>query len=553
MNKDNVVIRKMKIGLIIIYSLAHWLLCFISGQWWDDWNYWINGAESIKTAYLESGIPQQAYNILSVMWIPNWGYRVVVFFVFLAVGLLFFSILTSVDFFSKEDAFWISAVAMTVVVNDARALLNCYGYTLALLLFMIAFYIITRIRAYRGSRQIWMLRVFSWVLLLYSYTTESLLVFTGVIWLYLFYYIWNDNKEKQIISKIIIFIKKYSDYLGLPFLFFCTKRLFFKPYGAYVGYNSINLESLVDGILVLPFAAFKTGENLIHSYLLQASCVPMIVFLIVVLVYMMYAKKTENSMKQEKIRILATFILGCVVYCAGIFPYIVIRGEALKTIGPDGRDVMMAGFGVGIIVVAFCRIFPLKKYIQNFIPILFIVLGIFHFNEWYLNYQEDWYHQKIFANGLADKGELGDDDVILCDFSFNSPNISTRFYSLNGMSYLATGKMDKFFLNGINDLRYGIVFNENFQKGYNADDFDISDMTIDAVMFINNIPISNSKCLEMRFDEILRKDIFERKIGNLTDVQYVRIDKAGSDSIYDLYKNSELTSEGLKNIVLTAK
>ena len=49
-------------------------------------------------------------------------------------------------------------------------------------------------------------------------------------------------------------------------------------------------------------------------------------------------------------------------------------------------------------------------------PIVFIVLGIFHFNEWYLNYQEDWYQQKVLASVIEEHDGFGEDNTIYCYF-----------------------------------------------------------------------------------------------------------------------------------------
>ena len=212
------------IWLIIIYVASHLLICMISGQWWDDWCYWGGGIEHLKKAYFESGMPLQAYNIMSVMWLPNWGYRIVVFLLYLAVGLLFYEILHNLKIIYEEDAFFIAAIAMTIPVNDARTILNCFGYAVEITLFMIAFFLVIRMMNNNGKRKVF-LRIVSLIMLTYSYTMESLLVFTGLIWIYLFYSIWINNIDKRFISNIILFIREYLDYCILPFVFFVLKRL----------------------------------------------------------------------------------------------------------------------------------------------------------------------------------------------------------------------------------------------------------------------------------------------------------------------------------------
>ena len=190
------IVLKHRICLALIYTAAHFMLCLISGQWWDDWCYWINGPEQLISLYSASGIPMQAYYILSVMWLPNWGYRIVVFVLFILVALLFYEILRGMDIFSEDDAFFIAAVALTVPVNDARTVLNCFAYTVEIFLFMAGFLLATKINLFSGAKK-YLIRIVSLILLVGSYTMESLLVFTGIIWLYLLYDIAKNNKNEK--------------------------------------------------------------------------------------------------------------------------------------------------------------------------------------------------------------------------------------------------------------------------------------------------------------------------------------------------------------------
>lgn len=542
-------INRKLIWLIIIYCCAHFLLLFISGQWWDDWCYMTQGGiEHLKTGYLESGIPLQAYNILSVMWLPNWGYRIVVFFLFLAIGLLFFLILRSLDFITDEDAFWISAVAMLVPVNDARVVLNCYGYSICLTTFMLGFFVITKMVNCTGKKRI-ILRIISYVCLLHSYTTESLLVFTGIIWIYLFYISYLKSKGEKPRNKVLLFFKSNWDYLVLPFLYYIFKQIYFKPYGAYAGYNTITIDLLIENTLGSPLTAINTFIRICMTYKYQIDIISIIVLFLFIILYLIIQKKKNSVEEIKKIQIkkhILFFVLGVIVYYAGLFAYIVIRGNSLLNEGVDGRDSMLAGFGIAIMFVAASRCIPIKKCLQNLIPIFFIVLGTFYFNNAYLNYQEDWYHQQQFANSIEQYHGFNNDNTILCDFSDSSPINGTRFYSLNGNSYIQTGKMDKFYFCSINDLSIGLNFNNAFLNGYNADEYDPSDMTIDGVLIINNPPISNKEILRIRFDELFLPEVYEQDIKKLSDIQYIRISKEFSNRLYDLYTSKTLTSSILR-------
>lgn len=540
--------------LVLIYTLSHGMIMLISGVWWDDWTLWTNSAEQIQQTFWEAGVPWEAWNLFSVMWLGEAGYRVAVFLLFGITGVLFYKILCSIKSVSENDAFWMSAIAMCVPVNDARVTLICYGYTLSLCLFMSAFYIAVSLDGIGGlGRRA--ARAVSLLLLFYSYMTQSLLVFTGLIWLYFFCSVWIQNEGKGSIRKIMIFLKTYWDYAAAPFVFFAVKNIFFKPYGRYEGYNSVTLWLLFKGIVSFPAAAVKTFISIGHSYVVQIGILSVAACLLVAVIYLFLIRWKLSGGTSEKPELktnVMMFFAGGIVYLAGVFPYIIIHGGSmLGSTGVGGRDAMLAGFGIGIMAVSFVRIFPVKKPVQNLILVLMTVLGIFHFNDWYLNYQEDWYHQLEFARAVEESSILPGDKTILCDFSAASPVSGTRFYSLNGMSYMVTGRMDRFYFSGISDLRYGVEFNEDFLHGCNADDYDPSDTVIDGIMIVNNAPVSNGRLLQMRFDEIFRRQSFEKDILAAADARYKQISRAASDRIYALYQDGRLTSDFLRRQVMT--
>ncbi len=105
---------------------------------------------------------------------------------------------------------------------------------------------------------------------------------------------------------------------------------------------------------------------------------------------------------------------------------------------------------------------------------------------------------------------------------------------------------------GINDLQYGLEFNNTFLTGYNADDYDYSDMTIDGILFINNAPISNFRLLQIKFHEMFAPNVYEKDIHSITNQTYVSITKETSEKIYELYSNNTLTSDVLLEIVTSA-
>lgn len=551
-NKRSIINKKQILYLILIYSLSQIILCFISGQWWDDWVIWCSSAETTKDFFRSIGLPWEAYNLFSVMCIPKYGYKIVVFFEYLIGGILFYGILRTLNFFSDQDAFWITTIYMTVPVNDARITLICYGYSLSLFLFLMSFFIISRNRN-KASKYYIPLRIFSVLCLLYSYTMQSLLVFTGLIWLYQLYRLFTESYCKKPINLILNCIRENADYIISPFLFFILKSIFIKPYGHFEGYNNVSLNTLCIGLVSFPKAAVQTLITITTGYCNKINIYTLSLIVICAGTYLCISKRKKSTEypKTDLKHSLLLFVLGVAVYSAGIFAYIVVRnGGALDSTGVGGRDSMLAAFGIAVSVWAIVNILRLPKKLQELIFIAIIVLGIFHFNDAYLNYQEDWYHQQEFAYEISKNKELAESDkTVLCVFSDPSPVGATRFYTLNGMSYRITGKMDKFYFSSIEDLKFGVRFNEYFKHGWNADDYDYYDTSIDSVLFINNYPVDNIKIVKLRINELFNHPVFEQEIADMSNITYVKTTENTSDKIYDAFNNGTLDEISLLQII----
>lgn len=539
---------KEQIGLTIIYFFAHWYLLVATGCWWDDWIVVYSTAEQLKERFCSSGRPWQAYNLMSVRWIPNGGYRIVVFVMFYLGSIFVYQILRSTKIFSNADCFWICALYIVVPINDARITLICYGYTLSLFLFWLSFYLITIWRNKKGKVRIG-LRVLSLALLFYSYHPESLLVFTSLIWMYLFYDALREmDKESNLLHRCLYILIKNMDFLLLPFLNFAIRRSLFKPYGAYEGYNSFNAHSLFKGIINFPKSACRTFVNVINNYKQQFGGTFLILFFLLVVVVLGYLFKCKNVETEERKSGKTSWLMfafGIVVYFIGVFPYIIVRGQDIGGVGVTGRDALLLGLGIAIMLYYGVRLIRWHPVFNKVVYIAIISLGILHFNIWYLNYQEDWYQQLQFEYEIAANPQIKQNNTFLCKFAYASPCDATRFYTLNGISYKVFGDQSRFFMGSVNEMG----MNENLQpyllNGYGMDNYDTNDISIDGVLLINNEPICNREVLSLRWDEGFHKDIFKDRICDKIDVEYITITEEKSKELYGAYKQGKLNSQNV--------
>lgn len=551
MIKHLVSVKKYYVLLSLICLITHGLLLIISGVWWDDWTLWTSRSitELADISSQGGGDPLTPFIRYVFMCMPDGVYRIIIYILFWLSALLFYHILSHISLFSTIDAFWIAAIFISIPVNDAKATLICSTYTIDLFLFLFAFNLLITVQEKKFRYSI-VLRVVSLLLFFHSYFTESLLVFMSVVWIYLFYYHWNKNIEKNIFKKILIYFKSNWDYLVLPFVFFFFKNIFFTPYGAYADYNKVTIDSILYAVIYMPFSATKTFLKICLNYFNYISIISIITIVIILIGYFLFHRKSIHNSERKLFFSMKMAILGIFIFLVGIFPYIVVRnGNSLTSIGVDSRDTILTSFGISIFIYYMINMLNIPSVIHNCICIMIVMLGSLFFFNAYLNYQEDWFQQLELRAELIKNESYKNNNTFLCDFTNESPCRGTRFYSLNGLSYSVTKKKDKLFMNGISDLSYGTHFNKIYLEHYNMDEYDSFDTTIDGVFLIDNQPISNLDLLKMRFNEVFNYDEFLRTISDKKNVKYIEISSKMSQYIYQSYANSELNSANLRYIV----
>lgn len=394
--------------------------------------------------------------------------------------------------------------------------------------------------------------ILSLLLLFYSFFVQSFLVFVSVIWVYLFYYDWKYKREKSIFKQLIVYLKRYWYYIIAPAVFYIFKNIFFKPNGVYEGYNELTVKSLVVATIKTPLAAIKTFLKLCMNYFMYLSIVSIVI--IVILIIIIIVKKKDwscNFNRKSFLFHLKMTLFGFFVFVVGVFPYIVVRnGNSLYCVGVQSRDVLLASFGLSIFFYYLIQLIYMPNVLKKIALAILVSLGTVYFFSAYLNYQEDWFHQQQFASFIEDNNGFKDDHTVLCDFSNESPINGTRFYSLNGISYNVTGKMDKLYYSNIGEMSIGFYRDTRYLNHYNMNDYDFTDTTINGVLLINNSQISNYELLKIRFDEIFRPMVYKQDIKQLIDIEYCKADEALSNQIYCSYENQLLSSDVLRKELL---
>ena len=548
---DRVFLRHIML-LSIIYLLTNWFMLVISGRWWDDWGLYLRNVECVHEAMMQQGLPLEAYLLRSVWWLPHEGYRIVVFALFWAGSLLLYCGLRRSDIFAEPECFWITALYITVPINTARLTLICYGYSVGLFSFWLAFYLTTRWYRTQGYRRM-IMRAGILLLLIFSYNTESVMAFTLLILMWLYYMDLRGTdvrglRVSELLRRIAAVVFRYIDFLAAPVIFYFGKRILFPCYGSYDTYNYVDWRTLPGLAVRLPLYLIDTLGNVIDNYapgskkdlLLAAAAV-----LLGMQVCVFFKKRYGgDEARENNLRTAVLFALGAVFFAIGALPYIAVRKGGISAAYVQGRDSLLLGTGI-----AFMAYYGVKLFVRERFRPLFclavMALGAGYLNRAYLDYQKDWYYQLQFQAEIAVNEDIQAGHNLLCIFAEPSPY--SRYYQLNGNSYAAIGSEDKLYLQGTAGIP---DFLELASTALDASqylaDYDFDNKVLDGIVFINNAPISDGEALRLRWQEIFDRDGFMKQISDSRDIEFAPLDEGESEAIIRACLQGELTDGNVR-------
>lgn len=549
--KENIKFRHI-MWLSIVYFASQWFLLIATGIWWDDWVYADKNWNYLYEVFMQSSLPLHAYINAGLWMLPNGFNRIITFILFYVGAIFLYEILRKIDLFSEEACFWITLLYVVMPINDSRITWICYGYSLGLFMFWLAFYLAALWKEKTGVKRI-VLRILSVVFLLVSYDTESIMMLTFLILFYFYYFDLNDEWEwREVgknIKKVLFSVVKHIDYLIAPIIWYVLDKALFPGYGIYGGHSYLPWNDLLSIILHSPLNAFFTLKGIIHTYfdLLKNSKVLVMVFIIliayiVVLIVQNKKIKNEKTSKQDSFFMNCRMaILGAVFFFLGFFPYAVKRNSFIETTGVGGRDSMLLGIGLAILLY-YGAYALLREKIGKVTIIILILLGIVHFNFMYLDWQEDYYQQLQLQQEFVSNDEVKNNDTFLVMYRGQSL-VENCFYQTNGNSWAVLGDQKRFFMCGVKNMYFLVNENENtlwLLNAYMMNEYDYGDRVIDGIIFVNYSEMDFRTVLKAKWNEIFNQDNFIQWIKDIRNIKYVSITKEESDNLIQLYNNGLL-------------
>ena len=232
-----------------------------------------------------------------------------------------------------------------------------------------------------------------------------------------------------------------------------------------------------------------------------------------------------------------SIIFGIFAFYIGLFPYIVLRHQSIETTDFSGRDSLLLGIGTALILFYGAELFLYEK-LREIFYISVICLGILFFNGAYMDYQDNYYQQLRFQSEVRHNEILQNAKNIL--YLATIPTYSAP--GMNGNSYIASGKLDKYYIDGIEALG-GLPVEENrfaFVQT-NMTDYDVSHSDLDAIVYIDNEVIPAKDILKHKVEELRGSEQFDEWIDESRRISVYSVSKRQSDAILTAFQDGELT------------
>ncbi len=554
--------------LIIISGLIpHFTMVFINGGWWDDLKFGVCSYPDIRDHFMSAGRFIAYYMLGLIYWMPLWLQHFSVIIINILTAFFIYSVLKRVfKCFDIGDraALFAAGLYNLVPVNDSRIMECVFPYTLCILLFWIASYLMMIQNERNGGKKI-SLRILSFALFLLSFSTNSLLVFYCVPVGILFMIIANEELSggRSFTASIKRWLK-YADYCILPFAFFVGKKLVMPPTGIYDDYNTVTMDRCINAIRILPKAIIYDFAMILRNWLnifREWRWTTALIVLILILFFCRRDKYISDSVSVTKS--IAGAVAGLIVFTAGLFPYVVIRQNPVETIGFDGRDSVLLGLGFAITVCFAMKLIRMPEWVNMAVITCCLVLAFIHFGSWYLRYQEGTYEQQalkeMWLNGgdTKEPGEYiyintGVDKITGRDIHAYQGFKKQVFWTMSAISnevYGDTGRMyytspDEF--DYLEDRSKLMPYIKDIT--YCVDEFDPTHKEINGIIYAES-DITASECILLKYYELMGDERFKEMLMAHFIYSYSPLTVSESDKLIYEYKKGNINTIGdLKDI-----
>lgn len=442
-----------------VYTITHGLMLFDRGLFWDDWVFWRQDPSVVAQAGKSMGSiwPWQINYLFYYSQAGITLNRVVAFASLLVVAYLVFDILRRLPGVGQSNALWAAVVFAVFPVYQARVAMVMVGYSICLMLFAVACWLLVRSRSHPA---VW-LRVVILVLFVASFQTASLLVF---------YYatvpaliLLADSTEGRRFQAAVRRLVRHFDFLVVPLVFWAVRQTWFRPSGLYKNYNEVGagssavlgetLHGMVNSVIfaVADKVPGVASRDVVHPglrlFLIAAVAVGVLAFL--ALTRLPLERRESNSNLVDA---------GVILVAAAVFPYAAV-GKVASNVGWDTRFQLLVPVGAALMFVGMAASRAgLSRHRQVAISILLAALvgvsSAAHVTS-YIAYQRDWLKQEAMMEFFRrDPAIQQGRYIIIDDRAASWSPIPWNPYTYSGMAYDVFGDQKRFIYHFMPNARW---------------------------------------------------------------------------------------------------
>lgn len=515
---------KQYIVFILLYLIANMPMLFNNGVFWDDWTLYNMEYNDLMLQFYGNGFPwigKMHYFLTSNFKSPL-IYNVITI---VSQILTFVFIISTLKKLAIKNYKWLSCFILLIPFYSVKNTMICLPYTVLLLLFFIAIYILV---LYLHSPKKYHFRIFALVGFYFSFYVNSLLVFYLVPLCILYYFQKKDDKFFDY-KTLIKFFKNNIDFIILPILFFVVKMILTEKKGVYkaVEYNEINLK----GLLSLPKNILTSVDesflglfrelfqlDLFYRYNLLAFIA------IAIILYVSKIKFTKIS--SPKLFLLA----GVLLFIIGALPYGLV-GKPPSFVGYNTRHQLLLPLGSTILFMSLIIFLVKKQYIKHvyvFVISLFVLVS-FKMNMKFVN---SWLKQESLAVHIKEnKSFFENNKTIYFEDHFLELNESEReytFYALNGIAKKTLNNQTHFIIKKENFIvkQKNIDFFKGNPGMYNMKDHDFSSVPSSKIVVSKgNYVLGPRKYIKIIYWYYFDRIKFNLKISKLLKVDFYKLNE----------------------------
>lgn len=500
--------NKKYILLFIFYSISHiWIFLILDSLFWDDWSIYNANPQVIKNMFSMYGTPIIGYLHIFLLKIGPPIYKLLTFLIFFINGILLDKILKRNEFISENNRFFICLLFLVSPFNIARVTLICFPYTFCSFLFFLAWYLLPN------------KRFISLILFLFSFTTNSLLVFYCLPIIEIFYTHYKFNK-----NNILKFIKRNLFFIISPFIFYFIKIYFFNPKGIYEGYNS-NFE--IKNLLTTPLLQINDLIEFKSAYILL---IPIIVLFLSYIFYK-YIPIKENL--EDYYHFKKILLFGLLSTFCALFPYWILNHTPAFT-DWNSRHQLLMPLGISVLITAILSRYEIKsrRILLSLFITIFLIINLTN----YLSLVNDFAKQNQIIKIISNSRDLDDSNIVI--FQDQTVNAFDRVYRNNEWQGILNKSLPEKNLIGVNSFNKINYLNDVFKN----------QCQIYGGIKIDNLP-KNLKIstIKISYAQNNNFNFIAKVISKIRSFGYKPI-KIQIEQDSNIYKLEEVNSEGNQTI-----